>query len=261
METIGLTRRLALAGALLAGLAGACQTGGPEGAAGIVAASIERHGGDGFDRVHLTWDFRGVPFEVIRYDGQFRYQRTVEDSLGTPVVEVMQNEGSWIEVAGEDRDVDAQARARLGTAVNSVVYFGFLPFRLDDPPVRAADLGTREVAGEPYRKIEITFEQAGGGPDWEDRFIYWFHDADGTLDYLAYREAADVETTRFRRAVNRREIGGLLFQDYENYTGDPDVGDVADYDRLFEAGATRLVSMVEFDNLGVRVPAGPPPAR
>ena len=139
--------------------------------------------------MHLTWDFRGVPFEVIRYDGQFRYQRTVEDSLGTPVVEVMQNEGSWIEVAGEDRDVDAQARARLETAVNSVVYFGFLPFRLDDPPVRAADLGIREVAGEPYRKIEITFEQAGGGPDWEDRFIYWFHDADGTLDYLAYREA------------------------------------------------------------------------
>lgn len=257
MDNFVLTRRLALLAVLSAGLV-ACQAGSPGGPAEIVAASIDRHGGDGFDRVHVTWDFRGVPFEVIRYDGSFRYQRTVEDSLGSPVVEVMQNEGSWTEADGQRRELDPQSRARLETAVNSVVYFGFLPFHLDDPPVRATDLGTGELEGEPYRKIEVTFEQEGGGADWEDRFIYWFHEVDGTLDYLAYREAADVETTRFRRAVNRREIGGLLVQDYENYTGDPDVGDVADYDRLFEAGRLRLVSMVEFDNLAVRVPAGPP---
>ncbi len=60
-----------------------------------------------------------------------------------------------------------------------------------------------------------------------------------------------METTRFRKAINRRTIGGLLVQDYENYTGDPDVGDVADYDRLFEEGGLRLVSMVEFDDLEI----------
>ena len=65
-----------------------------------------------------------------------------------------------------------------------------------------------------------------------------------------------METTRFRRAVNRREVGGLLVQDYENYTGDPDVGDVADYDRLFEAGGLRLVSMVVFDDLEVSAVGG-----
>ena len=253
-ERIRSTRSVTLLAALATGLVSGCQGGSP----GVVAASIDRHGGEAFDRVHLTWDFRGVPFEVVRYDGSFRYQRTVEDELGSPVVEVMQNEGSWIEVNGERRELDPGSRARLETAVNSVVYFGFLPFRLDDPPVRAVDLGTGELAGEPYRKIEITFVQEGGGGDWEDRFIYWFHEADGTLDYLAYREAADVETTRFRRAVNRREVGGLLLQDYENYTGDPDVGDVADYDQLFEMGSLRLVSMVEFDNLAVRVPTGIP---
>jgi hypothetical protein len=36
------------------------------------------------------------------------------------------------------------------------------------------------------------------------------------------------------------------------------VGDVADYDQLFEMGSLRLVSMVEFDNLAVRVPIGIP---
>ena len=232
-------------------LVSACQAGGPD---AIVRASIERHGGDAFDGIHMTWDFRGIPFEVTRDDGQFRYQRIVEDSLGQAIVEVLENEGSWIEIAGQRQDIDGQARSRLETAVNSVVYFGFLPFHLDDPPVQLGDLGTVELDGQPYRKIEVTFQQSGGGPDWEDRFIYWFHERDLTLDYLAYREAADVETTRFRRAVNRRDVGGILAQDYENYTGDPDVGDVADYDQLFEEGSLRLVSMVEFVDLEVSPP-------
>ena len=245
-------RLVLLAAAGLVLVLAACQT-RPEGAAGVVWDSIERHGGEVFDRIHIRWGFRGVPFEVTRDDGRFRYQRTVQDSLGQAIVEVMENEGSWIEVNGERQDLDPQSRARLEFDVNSVVYFGFLPFRLDDPVVQLADLGTGEVEGELYRKVGVTFEREGGGLNWEDRFVYWFHEGDHTLDYLAHLEAADVETTRFRRAVNRREVGGLLVQDYENYTGDPDVGDVADYDRLFEAGSLRLLSMVEFDDLEVSV--------
>ncbi len=249
------SRRWFIAALGIALIAAACQQ-GPEGPEAVVQAAIERHGGDVFEGVHMQWDFRGIPFEVMRDDGRFRYQRTVTDSLGQAVVQVIENEGSWIEVNGERRELDPRARARLETAVNSVVYFGFLPFRLDDPPVRLADLGTSQVEGQPYQKIQVTFQQEGGGPDWEDRFIYWFHETDHTLDYLAYREATEVETTRFRKAVNRREIAGLLVQDYENYTGDPDVGDVAEYDRLFEAGGLRLVSMVEFDDLQVHPVAG-----
>jgi hypothetical protein len=222
---------------------------GPE---AVVAQSIQAHGGQAFDRVHVRWGFRGIPFEVIRDNGRFRYQRTVSDSLGQAIVEVMENEGSWIEVGGTRQEVDPQRRARLETAVNSVVFFGFLPFKLDDPPVRATDLGSAMVAGQPYRKIQVTFRREGGGPDWEDRHILWFHETDHTLDYLAYREVADVETTRFRRAINRRQVGGILLQDYENYTGDPDVEDVANYDQLFEGGGLRLVSMVEFDDLEIR---------
>ena len=234
----------------LALLPAACRV-RPEGAAAVVEDSIERHGGEVFDRIHVRWGFRGVPFEVTRDDGRFRYQQTVEDSLGQAIVEVMENEGSWIEVNGDRQDLDPRSRTRLETAVNSVVYFGFLPFRLDDPVVQLADLGTAEVGGELYRKVEVTFQREGGGPDWEDRFVYWFHEANHTLDYLAYREATDVETTRFRRAVNRRDIEGLLVQDYENYTADPNAGDVADYDQLFEEGGLRLVSMVEFDDMEV----------
>jgi len=217
----------------------------------VVAEAIRTHGGRAFDRIHVRWSFRGVPFEIIRDNGRFRYQRTAPDSLGQAIVEVMGNEGSWIEVGGTRQELDPQRRARLETAVNSVVYFGFLPFKLDDPPVLTTDLGSAMVAGQPYRKILVTFRREGGGPDWEDRHIFWFHETNHTLDYLAYREAAEVETTRFRRAVNRRQVGGILVQDYENYTGDPDVEDVATYDQLFEAGSLRLVSMVEFDDLEI----------
>jgi len=225
----------------------------------VIQASIERHGGQSFDRVVIRWDFRDVPFEIYRDRGLYRYQRTVTDPSGEVVVQVMENTGTWVEVDGERREVDADAARRIESAVNSVVYLGFLPFRLDDPAVRLADLGSAEMAGEVYRKIEVSFEQTGGGRDWQDRFVYWFRDGDWTLDYLAYWEAVDPPVTRFRRAVNRREVGGVLVQDYENYRAEDLSIDIADYDRLFEAGGMTLVSMVEFDNL--RVARGSLPLR
>lgn len=220
----------------------------------VVRASIERYGGDAFDPVSIRWTFRGVPFELTRDGGRFHYQRTVADSLGRPTVEVMENEGTWIEVGGQRREVDDGTRTRIERDVNSVVYLGFLPFRLDDPAVHLADLGETQIAGEPYRKVEVTFAQEGGGTDWEDRFVYWFHEGDWTLDYFAYWEAVDPPVTRFRRAVNRREVGGLVVQDYENYSSDPQVDDIAEYDRLFEEGNLDLVSTVEFDDVQVGAP-------
>jgi hypothetical protein len=225
----------------------------------VVRAAIERHGGSAFDRVAIRWDFRGVPFEVHRDRGLFRYQRTVVDALGQARVEVMENEGTWIEVDGRREAVDAAEARRIESGVNSTVYLGFLPFRLDDPAVRLQDLGMGEVEGVPYRKIQVTFEEEGGGRDWQDRFVYWFRDGDWTLDYLAYWEAVDPPVTRFRRAINQREVGGLLIQDYENFTAADDAVDIADYDRLFEAGELDLVSVIEFE--AVRVEPGRLPLR
>jgi len=239
--------RMILASCLLFLALAACRQ-GVETPEQVVRASIERHGGDVFNQVAIRWDFREVPFEVHLDRGRFRYQRTVEDPTGRPVVQVMENEGTWIEIDGARQEVDADEARRIETAVNSVVYFGFLPFRLEDDAVRLADLGVSELDGRSYRKIEVTFEQEGGGRDWQDRFIYWFREGDWTLDYLAYDEAVDPPVSRFRRAINRREVGGIIVQDYENYTALEALADIADYDRVFEEGGVRLVSMVEFDD-------------
>lgn len=236
----------AVAAAVL--LVGACQ-GGPD-AAAVVERGIEAHGGAIFEDARITFGFRGEEWSVERSDGRFRYEREYRDDEGRWVVEGMSNDSTYRRVDGEPVDLDEEARAQVELDVNSVVYFAFLPFRLDDPPVRARYLGERDIQGERYHTVEVTFQEEGGGPDWEDRFIHWFHAGEGTLDYLAYRYYRDDGGTRFREAVNRRDRSGILVQDHVNHRVEG-IGDIADYPDSLEAGALEHVSDVELERVEV----------
>lgn len=235
--------------ALLVALPAACGPDDP--AARAVADAIERHGGERFRDMDVTFTFRNARFRVIQDGGLFQYERRYHGAQGEEVLEILSNDGIERVVDGRPVPLDEAGRRRVATAVNSVAYFSFLPFRLQDPAAVLQDLGEVTVYERPYRKVEVSFREDGGGDDWDDRFVYWIHRDEGTLDYLAYRYHRDGGGTRFRRAVNRREVGGLLLQDYENYTGVPEVQDIAEYDRLMELGQLRLVSMVEMENLVV----------
>lgn len=220
----------------------------------IVSRAIEHYGGERFDRIEIDFRMREHDFRLVRDDGRYLYERTGINDEGAMVREVMDNDGTYRWVEGVRDPLTESERASVETAVNSVVYFGFLPFRLDDPAVRLDHLGTAELEGHTYDKVEVTFEAEGGGRDWEDRFIYWFDPEEGTLDYLAYRYHTGEGGTRFRKAVNRREVGGIIVQDYENYTADPEIEDVAEYDRWFEEGRLTLVSEVRLEDVDVSVP-------
>lgn len=235
---------------LLIGVASACAT-DPD--ASLVADSIRTHGGEVFERSEVSFEFRGISFRVQREAGRFLYERSYLDSEGRQIREGMDNDGTWMEVAGVHVPLADAERSRIETAVNSAVYFGFLPFRLDDPAVLAEGLGEEEIRGELYRVVEVTFQAADGGVDWEDRFVYWFHATDLTLDYLAYRYHRDGGGTRFREAVNRREVDGLLVQDYANYVAPGGIDDIADYPLLLDDGGEglQLVSMVELDDVRI----------
>ncbi len=138
------------------------------------------------------------------------------------------------------------------------IYLGLLPFRLRDPAVTARYLGEETLDGEPYHRVEVTFEQEGGGRDWQDRYLYWFHTEGGTLDYFAYRYTMGEGGTRFRRAVNRRTVDGILVQDYENLVA-PGLEDIAEYGRASEEGRLEWVSDVVLENDSVaRPPEGFP---
>lgn len=218
-----------------------------------VQDSVERHGGERFERMDLEFDFRGDAYRVVRADGRFLYERRYRQD-GASIRDWMANEGVGREVDGQTVELDASGRAALESTVNSVVYFALLPFRLLDPAAQHRELGELEIDGEPYRVVEVTFQEADGGRDWEDRFVYWFHRDDHTLDFMAYRFHTGEGGTRFRRAVNRRLVGGLLLQDWENLTADPAIEDIARYPEWLGSPELRLVSMIELEEVRVGDP-------
>jgi hypothetical protein len=239
---------------LLAILATGCDT-PPDPAETVIHRGIEAHGAkERFDRIRIDFDFRGDGFVLERDRGRFHYERIRFDEEGRRIVEVMDNEGTRFLVDDRPVTIDEETRASIETAVNSVIYFGFLPFRLDDPAVRARDMGTAEFEDRTLETVEVTFEPEGGGVDWEDRFIYWFDAEEGTLEYLAYRFHTGDGGTRFRRAINRRDIDGILIQDYENFTADPEIRDIAEYLDRYRAGELTLVSEVRLENVRISSP-------
>lgn len=219
----------------------------------VVNQAIAAHGGDALKRTVVEFDFRDKHFKVTRDGGIFEYERTYTDSTGN-VREILNNDGIFRDVNGQRVQLTEKDIARLATPLNSVPYFALLPFNLSDPAVQLSYLGESTLEGSPYHKIQVTFQQEGGGRDYEDRFIYWFHTEDLTMDYLAYGFHTDDGGTRFRKAVNVRTIGGVRIADYLNYISDElplPTSPIEQYDSLFDAGYVELLSEINLDHVTI----------
>ena len=224
----------------------------------IVEAAIDAHGGDAYRQADITFDFREYRYRVVLDGGQYRYERTFEDSVGT-IRDVLTNEGLARAVNGTPVSLSPDDSARIMTPLNSVPYFVLLPYRLRDPAVQLDYRGTTTIEGEPYDQVEVTFREAGGGEDFEDVYMYWFHRDRHTMDYLAYTfEEGDGTDSRFRRARDIRTVGGIRFADYDNLSADWSVidGDLTRYPVLYEQGALDDVSDIDTENVEVRVVEG-----
>lgn len=233
-------------------LASSCR--GPSQAEAIIDRAIAAHGGEHLDGKVIDFDFREYHYRITLDGGRFQYEREREDSVGF-VRDVLDNDGFYREIDGRRVELPDERSAAYFSSVNSVAYFMLLPFKLADAAVQPRYLAAVEIDGEPYHEIEVTFRPQDGGRDYQDRFVYWFHRDRHTMDYLAYDYVTDETGTRFRRAYNQRSIGGLRFQDYENYTssvidspGDP----IERLDSLYQAGELELVSRIESENITVR---------
>ncbi len=220
----------------------------------IVDQAIATHGGDVLRHAVVEFDFRDKHFTMTRDGGLYTYERTYTDSTGR-VREVMDNDGLYREVDGARVELTEDDLIKLSIPMNSVPYFALLPFNLNDPAVQKRYLGEADLEGEPYHKIEVTFHQEDGGDDFEDRFIYWFHREQHTMDYVAYDFHRDEGGTRFRKAFNARTIGGVRIADYHNFISDslpdPEMA-IERYDAFMEAGAIELLSEIILDNVTVR---------
>lgn len=203
------------------------------------------------DSAEIAFTFRKLKYRSVRQNGQFSLQRSFTDSLGS-VRDELTNDGfrryrndSLVKVA------DTMV-SRYAESVNSVHYFAQLPYGLNAPAVNAELLGTAIINDQPYYEIGITFDQEGGGTDYEDEFVYWIHKENFHVDYLAYKYAVNGGGIRFREAYNPRKVQGIRFVDYNNYKPESLNVELIDLDRLFLNDALQLLSKIETEEVAVK---------
>ncbi|MGI9542599.1 MAG: DUF6503 family protein [Cyclobacteriaceae bacterium] len=228
-------------------MAAACQK--PD-ATEIIDRVIELHGGELYNAVEVEFDFRDRHYKSYYNRGAYKYERHFQDSTNQ-VRDVLTNDGFTRTINGVVAKVTDKKVAAYSRSINSVMYFAFLPFKLNDRSVNKKYLGKAQIKGQDYHKIEVTFQEEGGGEDYEDVFIYWIHPENHTMDYLAYVYHTDGGGKRFRAPYNIRNIDGLRFADYINYEEPNGPFSIADYDSLFAADALPELSRIELENIKV----------
>jgi len=216
----------------------------------IINQSIEVHGGNLYEQSHISFDFRKRHYTSNRNGGIFQYTRTFEDSSGT-IEDVLTNEGFHRIINKKKVDLDPKKANAYANSVNSVLYFAQLPFGLKALSVIKKHISEVSIKGQDYHKIQVTFKKERGGEDFEDIFLYWINKESGMMDFLAYKYKTNGGGVRFREAIDRQKVGGILFANYINYKpSDKDI-DFLSIDKLFNNN--ELIELSRIINEGIKV--------
>ena len=216
----------------------------------ILIKSIDVSGGESIKNSTISFQFRDRNYKAIRNNGSFKLERNFIDSTRT-ISDQLSNSGFQRVINDELQIISDSIVAKYVNSVNSVHYFSVLPYGLDDPAVNSQYLGLKNLKGKEYHKIKVTFEEIGGGADFEDVFIYWIGKEDHKLDYLAYDFHVNGGGIRFREAFNERFINGIRFVDYYNFKPKDKNSNLLEMDVLFEENNLELVSKIELKNFTV----------
>jgi hypothetical protein len=178
--------------------------------------------------------------------GQYKYERFFTDTTGN-VHDVLSNEGFKRILDGKELKLDQLDSDKYRQSLNAVVYFLYLPLKLNDASVIKKYLGESQIKDKRYYKIEISFENSKEAGDHSDVFYYWFDTGDYSMDHFAYSSGGN----RFREVLRSRDAGGVIFQDYVNYQMplDDSTTTVDKYDSLYEAGRLRVLSQIELKDI------------
>ncbi len=215
----------------------------------IVDAAIDAYGGELYEKTAITFDFRGIHYSIFKSPTAFEYSREFTDSTGL-VVDVLNNGGFTRKVNGVK--IDTLTEERIGAfsrSVNSVAYFAFLPYGLNDAAAIKTYLGQTSIKGKKYHLIKVTFQAEGGGEHFEDEFLYWFGLADYKLEYIAYSYHTDGGGVRMREVREDREVGGIRFQDYINLKASNKETPLDSMQYLYEKGTLEKLSEINLENI------------
>lgn len=218
----------------------------------IISKSIEVSGGDILDNSIIDFDFRKTHYKATRNDGLYKFERSYSVPNGN-LKDILSNDGFKRFFNDESVVIQDSMAVKYSNSVNSVHYFSVLPYGLNEAAVNKLLLGKSKIKGKSYYKIKVTFNEVGGGEDFEDIFIYWINTNTYKADYLAYSYKEKQGTgLRFREAYNERCIEGIRFVDYDNYKPKGDNAVLETLDLQFENNELELLSKIELENITVR---------
>lgn len=192
----------------------------------------------------LSFNFRGIDYSVERDNGNFAYKRHLMIGADT-ILDRLDNKGFSRYSNGIELPLADSLSTRYTASLNSVIYFAQLPYSLDGDAIQVKYIAEDTIKGKAYHELQVTFKEEGGGEDHEDEFMYWVNVQDHMIDYMAYSYCEEDCGYRFRESENRRNINGVILQDYNNFKsqkGDPDLSKLDD---LFEEG--KLVKLSDID--------------
>ena len=214
----------------------------------IIDKSINVSGGDAFNKTRISFDFRGTTYISEGRNWRSHLERIKTDSVNT-IRDVIDNNKFSRYINGEHTKVADSMASRYSNSVNSVHYFAYLPYGLNSKAVNKQLLEEVNIKEKEYYKIKVTFDQEGGGDDFEDVYLYWFNKETFTVDYLAYEFHVNGGGMRFREAYNVRTIGGIRFVDYHNLKPENTEASLYELDSLFEKGELKLLSEIMLENI------------
>lgn len=217
----------------------------------IIDDAIEIQGGSAFQKIHTTFTFRGIDYELERNKGEYTYQRTQKDSLGNIIKDVLKNNSFERLINNSPIDIADSTAKKYENSVNSVAYFFFLPCGLNDPAVNKAYEKELTIKGQKYHQIRVWFNEEGGGEDHQDIYKFWINADTKTMDYLAYSYETSGGGVRFREAINRQKVGTFFFQDYNNYGYEDQNYDLDELPIDYEKGTLPFLSIIKNENISL----------
>lgn len=182
----------------------------------VIGATIKAHGGDLYDEAHYSFVFRKKTYTFQNSKSGYKYTVKYAEK-GNEIYDILENGKLTRTLNGTLTELSLKENDRYKYALNSVIYFATLPYKLNDKSVLKTYKGTNIIKGIRYKIIEVTFKEEGGGRDFEDEFYYWINDTTNMIDYLAYSYGVNGGGVRFRSAYNARKVAGVYFQDYINW--------------------------------------------